>query len=95
MPTIEKHAPGTFSWIELATTDQTAAKDFYAKIFGWSSQDFPIGPNGVYTIFQAKDAMPPQAARFAPTKSLTVFLHIGICTLPSKAPMLLPPAPRN
>lgn len=54
MPTIEKHAPGSFSWIELATTDQTAAKDFYAKIFGWSSQDFPIGPNEVYTIFQVE-----------------------------------------
>ena len=36
MANIEKHAPGNFSWIELATTDQTAAKDFYAKIFGWS-----------------------------------------------------------
>ena len=54
MTNIEKHAPGAFSWIELATTDQTAAKDFYAKIFGWSSQDFPIGPTEVYTIFQSE-----------------------------------------
>jgi len=54
MANIAKHAPGAFSWIELATTDQTAAKDFYAKIFGWSSQDFPIGPNEVYTIFQVE-----------------------------------------
>ena len=51
---IEKHAPGAFCWIELATTNQAAAKDFYAKIFGWSSQDFPIGPNEVYTIFQTE-----------------------------------------
>jgi uncharacterized protein len=51
---IEKHAPGAFCWIELATTEQTAAKEFYAKIFGWSSQDFPIGPNEVYTIFQVE-----------------------------------------
>jgi uncharacterized protein len=54
MPTTEKHVPGAFSWIELATTDQTAAKDFYSQIFGWSSQDFPIGPNEVYTIFQVE-----------------------------------------
>jgi len=54
MANIEKHVPGAFSWIELATTDQTAAKDFYSKIFGWSSQDFPIGPNEVYTIFQVE-----------------------------------------
>ena len=54
MPNIEKHAPGAFCWIELATTEQAAAKDFYSKIFGWSSQDFPIGPNEVYTIFQVE-----------------------------------------
>lgn len=52
MTNIEKHVPGNFSWIELATTDQTAAKDFYARIFGWSSNDYPMGPNEVYTIFQ-------------------------------------------
>lgn len=54
MTNIEKHAPGAFCWIELATADQSAAKDFYAKIFGWSSQDFPTGPNEVYTIFQVE-----------------------------------------
>ena len=52
MANIEKHAPGNFSWIELATTDQTAAKDFYSKVFGWSSADYPMGPSEVYTIFQ-------------------------------------------
>ena len=52
MANIEKHAPGNFSWIELATTDQTAAKDFYSKIFGWSFNDYPVGPNEVYTVFQ-------------------------------------------
>jgi len=54
MANIEKHAPGNFSWIELATTDQTAAKDFYAKIFGWSFNDYPTGPNEVYTLFQVE-----------------------------------------
>jgi predicted enzyme related to lactoylglutathione lyase len=52
MPNIEKHAPGEFCWVELGTTDQAAATDFYAKIFGWSSKNTPIGPNEVYTIFQ-------------------------------------------
>jgi uncharacterized protein len=51
---IEKHAPGAFCWIELATADQAAAKGFYSRIFGWSSQDFPMGPNEVYTIFQVE-----------------------------------------
>jgi uncharacterized protein len=52
MPNIEKHAPGSFCWIELATTDQNAAKQFYGKVFGWEANDMPMGPNDVYTIFR-------------------------------------------
>ena len=74
MTNIEKHAPGNFSWIELATNDQAAAKDFYSKIFGWTSNDYPIGPGQVYTIFQleGRDAAaacalrPDQAAHGVP-----------------------------
>ena len=52
MPNIDKHAPGSFSWIELATSDQNAAKAFYSGLFGWKPADFPMGPDQVYTIFQ-------------------------------------------
>jgi uncharacterized protein len=52
MPNIEKHAPGSFCWIELATTDQNAAKNFYGKLFGWEANDSPIGENEFYTIFK-------------------------------------------
>jgi hypothetical protein len=52
MPTIDQHKPGSFCWIELATTDQNAAKSFYAKLFGWTSKDEPMGPNEFYTMFQ-------------------------------------------
>jgi uncharacterized protein len=52
MANIEKHLPGEFCWIELATSDQNAAKDFYTQIFGWTPKDAPIGPNDIYTIFQ-------------------------------------------
>jgi predicted enzyme related to lactoylglutathione lyase len=52
MPNIEKHAPGDFCWVELATTDQAAAQAFYAQIFGWSAKNLPIGPNDFYTIFE-------------------------------------------
>jgi hypothetical protein len=44
--------PGEFCWIELATTDQAASKDFYRQVFGWTFKDAPIGPNDFYTIFQ-------------------------------------------
>jgi len=44
MPVIDKHAPGSFCWTELATPDQQAAKAFYEGLFGWTAQDRPIGP---------------------------------------------------
>jgi predicted enzyme related to lactoylglutathione lyase len=52
MPNIDKHAPGAFCWIELATTDQKAAKDFYGSLFGWGVSDMPMGPGDFYTMFK-------------------------------------------
>jgi len=52
MPNIDHHAPGSFCWIELATSDQNAAKSFYGALFGWKTNDIPMGPDGVYTMFE-------------------------------------------
>jgi len=46
------HPAGSFCWIELATTDQDAAKKFYSSLFGWTPNDNPMGPGEVYTIFR-------------------------------------------
>ena len=51
MPIVEQPAPGDFCWMELATTDQVAAKKFYSELFAWSFKEFPIGPNEFYTMF--------------------------------------------
>lgn len=51
MPHYKDHEPGTFCWPELYTTDQAAAKKFYATLFGWGIKDIPMGPENVYTIF--------------------------------------------
>src|SRR3954452_3857086 len=42
-----KHAPGTFSWADVTTTDQDSAKRFYSGLFGWEADDQPVG-DGVY-----------------------------------------------
>jgi len=60
------------------------------------SQAFPSVLTASTTIFQVegRDAgrrLPP----FARTNSPAAFLRTGICTSPSKAPTLLPHAPRN
>ncbi len=47
-----EYAPGTFCWVELATTDGEAAKKFYAELFGWSFTDNPIGNGMVYTMLK-------------------------------------------
>jgi predicted enzyme related to lactoylglutathione lyase len=52
MPHVDKHPAGEFCWLELSSTDQDAAKKFYSTLFGWNINDFPMGPAGVYTIFQ-------------------------------------------
>src|SRR5688500_16253497 len=52
MKDIKRHAPGTFSWIELGTSDPAGAKKFYQSIFGWTAMDVPMGPEFVYTILQ-------------------------------------------
>jgi uncharacterized protein len=47
-----KYAPGTFSWTDLATTDQDAAKQFYTQLFGWEVEDNPVGDGVVYSIMK-------------------------------------------
>ena len=58
MTIIETIRPGSFCWIELATTDQASAKKFYSDLFGWAIHDMPMGPSESYTLFQlqGKDA---------------------------------------
>ena len=39
------YKPGTFCWVELATSDGEAAKSFYTQLFGWTFEDHPMGPD--------------------------------------------------
>ncbi|QQS45046.1 MAG: VOC family protein [Acidobacteriota bacterium] len=48
---VQKHAPGTFCWAELGSTDQSGARKFYQDLFGWKSTEIPMGPDATYTIF--------------------------------------------
>jgi len=51
---VNSHAPGTFSWPELATTDQKAGVAFYRALFGWELNEQPMGPTEVYSMFQMR-----------------------------------------
>lgn len=52
MPEFTSHEPGTFCWVELATSDPQGAKTFYTGLFGWTFNEFPMGEQGMYCIFQ-------------------------------------------
>jgi predicted enzyme related to lactoylglutathione lyase len=53
---VASHVPGTFCWVELATTDPKAAVAFYRALFGWDIVEHDMGPEGVYTIFTMRGA---------------------------------------
>ena len=48
----KSHTQGSPCWVELATTDQAAAKTFYADLFGWHILDNPMDESGevVYSM---------------------------------------------
>lgn len=44
--------PGAFSWCELITKDVTAAREFYSKLFGWTTEEMGVG-DMAYTVVKA------------------------------------------
>ena len=40
---VTQFPPNTFSWVDLATSDATAAKEFYCNLFDWTALDLPTG----------------------------------------------------
>jgi uncharacterized protein len=54
MPIVERHAPGSFCWAELATTDPVVAKSFYGSLFQWGAEDQSMGEGMAYTTLQVQ-----------------------------------------
>lgn len=51
----EHYEPGTFSWVDLATTDAEGAKAFYGELLCWEAEDMPAGENATYTMMRLDD----------------------------------------
>ena len=47
---VTKHAPGTFCWIDLATSDAAGATRFYTKLLGWTAEEMPVDDGMAYTL---------------------------------------------
>jgi predicted enzyme related to lactoylglutathione lyase/TfoX/Sxy family transcriptional regulator of competence genes len=50
MPERTSYTQGTPNWVDLPTSDQAAAKAFYAGLFGWTYDDQPVGEGQVYSM---------------------------------------------
>lgn len=46
----DSYKNGVFSWVDLMTSDQDAAKQFYAELFAWSFQDMPVDDGSTYSM---------------------------------------------
>ena len=68
----DRYEDGVFSWVDLATTDPVAAKQFYTQLFNWTFQDLPVegappysmafkGDRRVAALFQMPEEMRGQA----------------------------------
>ena len=64
---------GAFSWCELMTKDPKAAKDFYTKLFGWTTEEMSVTPGMNYTVVKVGGqgiggimAIPPEAQNMPP-----------------------------
>ena len=83
MPEVTGPVPGSFCWIELATSDPAAAKKFYKDVFGWDVDEHDMGEMGFYYIFKknGRDVaamyglMPDQKAHGIPPNWLT---YVGV-----------------
>ena len=53
----ERYEPGTFCWVDLGTDDAEAAKAFYVGLFGWATEDVPMGTGGPYTMCTLGDGV--------------------------------------
>ncbi|UCG86365.1 MAG: VOC family protein [Gemmatimonadota bacterium] len=62
---------GEFSWHELATQDQTAAFDFYQKLFGWETADsYDMGEMGIYHMYGCPGTGTPLGGMFDKPKDV-------------------------
>lgn len=52
MPEVTGHAPGSFCWVDLSTTDAEASRSFYSRLLGWTAIDNPVGEGMVYSMMQ-------------------------------------------
>ncbi len=57
MPQVTSHLPGSFCWVELATSDWQGAQRFYTQLFGWTTNEIPMAPGQPPYVMLQKDGL--------------------------------------
>jgi predicted enzyme related to lactoylglutathione lyase len=52
MQVVQRYPDNMFCWVDLATTDPAAAKEFYSGLFGWEYYDVPTPMGSHYSMCQ-------------------------------------------
>ena len=69
MPARTSYLQGTPNWVDLQTTDTSAAKAFYGAVFGWTFDDQPMPQGGPYSMAKLGEehvaAIAPQSPELA------------------------------
>ena len=66
MPERTSYTQGTPNWVDLPTSDQAAAKAFYAGLFGWTYDDQPMGAEGEGQVYSMAVLNGHQVAAISP-----------------------------
>src|ERR1700741_1400269 len=66
MPERTSYTQGTPNWVDLPTSDQAAAKAFYAGLFGWTYDDQPLGAEGEGQVYSMAMLGGHQVAAISP-----------------------------
>jgi uncharacterized protein len=66
MPVRTSYEQGTPNWVDLQTTDQSAAKSFYSGLFGWTYDDQPMSDEGDGAVYSMAELGGQQVAAIAP-----------------------------
>ena len=56
MPIVSSSAQGTPSWLDLSTSDEAAAIEFYGNLFGWTNEPNDAGGGMMYNMQKQGDA---------------------------------------
>jgi predicted enzyme related to lactoylglutathione lyase len=51
MARCNEHPPGSLCYVELASPDPAASRQFYGSLFGWTVRNEDMGEHGIYTQF--------------------------------------------